>query len=107
MFKGEKYITSGILQKIPLRLVSILYDKIYLLNKKINLDYLQVFDVKTDFINDEYFYIISHKQENPNYKIKYKILKKLNEPIIDEKIYIINSDVEQYSYSTVLLAEEY
>ena len=47
MFK-HKFITSGIQMEIPMNLVHILFEEIdKLVERKIEVDYLQVFNVKT------------------------------------------------------------
>lgn len=100
MFK-HKFITRGIQMEIPMNLVHILFEEIdKLVERKIEVDYLQVFNVKTlDFKTD--LVEIIHSQEVPEYEMTIYIDKVNLER--DLKIFVIDEN----DNATMMLAEEY
>lgn len=101
-FDSQKYITSGVRERIPLEIQLMMFDSIGFMRKKTDdqLDYLQVFKLKTIGEEGNYLLSIRHEQEIP--KMKLDIMVPVSEPI-NEKVYVID-DVE---HITMLLAEEY
>ncbi|MCI6693269.1 MAG: DUF960 domain-containing protein [Clostridium sp.] len=101
MFKKEsRYITRGANEKLDLRLQLILWSMIDKLNEEgKELDYLQVFKVR----KCKEGIVIEHSQEVPEYKEKYVIA--LDDIEINESIKVFF--IDDYKYSTMMLAEEY
>ena len=99
--ESNRYITRGVNENIDIRLQLIMWSMIDKLKqeKKIKVDYLQVFNLRRDGSS----IIIEHSQECPNYKKVYSILDEDIEFSGKEKIFVIDSE----DYSTMLLAEEY
>ncbi|XMB85882.1 DUF960 family protein [Mycoplasmatota bacterium WC44] len=102
MFTGDKYITRGVSQLSPW-----IPEKVYALikeaSKKVELDYLQVFElksVKDPELVDNYFTTITHTQEQPDYM--FQICVNSNEAV-NEKLFCIDSD----TFHTLLKASEY
>ncbi|EDS81691.1 hypothetical protein ABE450_002743 [Clostridium perfringens] len=101
MFKKEsRYITRGANEKLDLRLQLILWSMIDKLNEEgKELDYLQVFKVR----KCKEGIVIEHSQEVPEYKEKYVIA--LDDIEINESIKVFF--IDDYKYSTMMLAREY
>ena len=101
MFKKEsRYITRGANEKLDLRLQLILWSMIDKLNEEgKELDYLQVFKVR----KSKEGIVIEHSQEVPEYKEKYVIA--LDDIEINESIKVFF--IDDYKYSTMMLAREY
>ena len=101
MFKKEsRYITRGANEKLDLRLQLILWNMIDKLNEEgKELDYLQVFKVR----KCKEGIVIEHSQEVPEYKEKYVIDLENIEVNGNIKVFVI----DDYEYSTMMLAEEY
>ena len=101
MFKKEsRYITRGANEKLDLRLQLILWSMIDKLNEEgKELDYLQVFKVR----KCKEGIVIEHSQEGPEYKEKYVIA--LDDIEINESIKVFF--IDDYKYSTMMLAREY
>lgn len=100
MFK-HKFITRGIQMEIPMNLVHILFEEIdKLVERKIEVDYLQVFNVKTLDFKTGLVEII-HSQEVPEYEMTIYIDKVNLER--DLKIFVIDEN----DNATMMLAEEY
>ena len=101
MFKKEsRYITRGANEKLDLRLQLILWNMIDKLNEEgKELDYLQVFKVR----KCKEGIVIEHSQEVPEYKEKYVIA--LDDIEINESIKVFF--IDDYKYSTMMLAREY
>lgn len=102
MFKKDnRYITRGINEEIDIRLQLAMWSIIDTLkeDKKIKLDYLQVFKIE----HENNFIKIEHEQEVPKYKNTH-ILEaydiKVNKKV---KVYVIDSG----DYSTMLFPSEY
>ncbi len=98
---GTRYLTRGIRNKVPLQVQFILWALLNeLVKSSIIADYFQIFTFKIE--NDEL--IITHEQEQPEYKVKYHVkLRDEYEILTSIKIYIIDDE----THSTMLLAEEY
>lgn len=101
MFKKEnRYVTRGANEKLDLRLQLILWNMIDKLNEEgKELDYLQVFRIR----KCEEGVVIEHSQEVPEYKEKYVLT--LGDIEIEETIKVFV--IDDYVYSTMMLAEEY
>ena len=101
MFKKEsRYITRGANEKLDLRLQLILWSMIDKFNEDgKELDYLQVFKVR----KCKEGIVIEHSQEVPEYKEKYVIA--LDDIEINESIKVFF--IDDYKYSTMMLAREY
>lgn len=100
MFK-HKFITRCIQMEIPINLVHILFEEIdKLVERKIEVDYLQVFNVKTLDLKTGLVEII-HSQEVPEYEMTIYIDKVNLER--DLKIFVIDEN----DNATMMLAEEY
>ena len=95
MFNGSKYLTKGINEKISLELQIFIWSIIEEMPEP--KDYLQIF--KLTAISDGIQKII-HCQEVPKYKAEYIVI---TENAVNEKIYVI----DDWDYSTMLLADEY
>ena len=94
MFNNQRYLTKGVQSEIPLELQLFMWGCIdKLLEER---DYFQVFKLE----NLGGIQKITHFSEQPEYHKEYLI--PTNKPIT-AKIYIIDND----TYSTMLLAEEY
>jgi len=102
MFNNKRYITRGVSESISESLQLAVWNFIDLLKLKENLelDYLQVFELRFISSNSTLNQEITHSQEVPPYKKIYLI--STTNPV-NAKIYVID-DVD---HSTMLLAEEY
>ncbi|NMM65124.1 DUF960 domain-containing protein [Clostridium sp. P21] len=101
MFNNERYMTKGIQQEIPLELQLFLWNCIDTLKEEgQKLDYLQVFELTKERVDDVFFQKIEHRQEVPEYSKSYRLI--FNE-LIEAKIFVIDDG----TYSTMMLAEEY
>lgn len=101
MFKKEsRYITRGANEKLDLRLQLILWNMIDKLNEEDKkLDYLHVFRIR----KCKEGVVIEHSQEVPEYKEKYVLTLEDIEIKETIKVFVI----DDYVYSTMMLAEEY
>lgn len=93
---GQRYITKGIDESVPLDLVTFMWSVIDELKATRKLDYLQVFTLKAN----KKVQVIEHHQEVPSYSKTYNIL--YENPIV-AKIFVIDDG----DHETMLLAEEY
>lgn len=103
-FSGERYLTMGIQDKVPLQVQLTLWGCIEDLKKKnIAVDYLQVFKTKVDENSKQL--IIEHSQEMPEYSKIYFLDIEINTAteMNGLKLFVIDDG----EYSTMLLAEEY
>ena len=100
-FDGNRYITSGIQETIPLAIQIMMFESLaYMERKAGELDRLQIFRLSTIEKDGDLLLHIKHEQEVPEAKLSYIV------PVdesIDAKVYIID-DVD---HVTMLLAEEY
>lgn len=101
-FDDERYITKGINARLPKEIQLMLFAGLDLMRIKTGnqLDYLQIFKLKTVEQDKKFLLRIRHEQEIPEAGIDYFMV--IDEPI-DEKVYIID-DGERI---TMLLVEEY
>lgn len=97
-FKSTKYITRGIQSTLPFEIQLLLWNMIDVMNVE-KKDYLQVFKFKIIDKNDHVVQI-EHSQEEPKYKNTIEIILNITD---DTTIFCI----DDISYSTMLLAEEY
>lgn len=96
MFNGQRYLTRGVQEQVSIPLQVTLWRMIE--NLKIEVDYLQIFEIEQ--ISDDQIKI-THKQEEPQYE---KVTVKSGMIASTHlKIYVI----DEYEYSTMLLAKEY
>lgn len=101
MFDNSRYMTMGVKNEIPTELQLFMWDCINKLNEQEKeLDYLQVFELQKIRFNDFEYQRIEHRQEVPKYKRIYNIFPA---EMVDAKVFIIDDG----SYSTMMLAEEY
>lgn len=101
MFDNNRYMTIGIQQEIPIELQIFLWNSIDTLKEQEEeLDYLQVFELTRERIDDVFFQNIEHRQEVPKYSITYRLFSK---EMVNAKIFVIDDG----TYSTMMLAEEY
>ena len=98
MFKNERYLTVGIANTLPPWLVFMLWDSID--NMETPVDYLQVFSVSCEEKDGLSHLTIVHSQENPEYTQTYTAV---SQDKVNAKIFVIDDG----SYSTMMLAEEY
>ena len=94
MFNNQRYLTNGVQAEIPLELQLFMWECLDRMSEP--KDYFQVFRLE----NLGGIQKITHFSEQPEYHKEYLI--PTNKPIT-AKIYIIDND----TYSTMLLAEEY
>ncbi|MGL4670969.1 MAG: DUF960 family protein [Cetobacterium sp.] len=97
-FKSTKYITRGIQSTLPFEIQLLLWNMIDVMNVE-KKDYLQVFKFKIIDKNDHVVQI-EHSQEEPKYKNTIEIILNITD---DTTVFCI----DDISYSTMLLAEEY
>ena len=106
MFKKNLYITRGINESIREDIILLLWSLIHEHEGKRELDYLQVFELKTIKVNSGNVLSIHWTQEQPEWEttLYYPDI----DIDIDTKVWVIcsgeNTDQE---YSTMLLPEEY
>ncbi len=99
--QDNRYMTRGVQEKIPAELQLFMWNCIdELKTKGEKLDYLQVFNLTNDRVDDLFFQKIEHSQEIPKYN---KVFRIFADEIIDAKIFVIDDK----THSTMLLAEEY
>ena len=110
MFNKQKYLTSGVLNSIPIDVIITLFILIDKLKDKMEVDYLQVFEITSKENNN---YEIIHKQEEPLYEEKFLYESPISDynssfPKLDKcKVLIIDDTGTEEGNITVLLAEEY
>ena len=101
-FNGNRYLTKGIQNEIPLELQIILWFMIDdNIKKSLKMDYLQIFELSPYYKNDKIYQKIIHHQEVPKRKSE-KILNIFEKPIT-AKIYVIDDS----SHCTMLFNHEY
>ncbi|MDD4834013.1 MAG: DUF960 family protein [Lutispora sp.] len=100
MFDGQKYVTCGVNSSVDPNIQLFIWNLIENLKSKIQLDYLQVFELSKIIYLGKPAQKLTHSQEIPYHTQEY-ILS--NDEPVDQKIYII----DDYTHSTMLLAEEY
>ena len=106
MFKKNLYITRGIDESIPKPVINILWNLIHQDEGKRELDYLQVFVLKTIGTRDGKSLWIRWTQEQPEYSLDVYFPDITID--IDTKVWVICSgEGSEEEYSTMLLPEEY
>lgn len=101
MFDNKRYMTNGVKSEVPVELQLFMWNCIDTLKEQgYKLDYLQVFELKKERVDDIFFQKIEHCQEVPKYKKTYRVSSK---EMIETKIFVIDDK----THSTMLLAEEY
>lgn len=96
--KDNIYITVGIQRTIPQDIQMLLLDLYD--NLEGDKDYLQVFELKKEIQDGKVVQIIRHKQEVPEYNVKY--ILEYNDAV-NAKVFLI----EEGEYLIMILAEEY
>ena len=100
-FDGNRYITSGIQQEIPLAIQLMMFESLALMERKAGeLDRLQVFRLTTKEKDGAFLLNIRHEQVIPEASMDYFMPV---DEAVNAKVYIID-DVD---HVTMLLAEEY
>lgn len=101
-FSGSRYVTKGVAENFPMELQVALFSAIKRMSEKVcgQLDYLQVFEIATEFKGQKKFLHIYHMQECPEAKLEYFIPTDVE---VNGRAYMID-DVD---HITLLLAEEY
>ena len=98
--RNNRYVTRGVNEEVDIRLQLIMWSMIDKLNEEgKELDYLQVFKIR----KCEEGIVIEHSQEVPAYKEKYVLDLENIEVNGNIKVFVI----DDYEYSTMMLAEEY
>jgi Staphylococcal protein of unknown function (DUF960). len=99
----KRYMTSDIQQKLPLELVSFLWDCINQAGTTVSLDYLQVFKLRVEKndVSGKLLQYIMHTQEVPPFSKEYMI-DVIGEGINDT-IYVIDN----IEYQTMLFSSNY
>ena len=99
--KYNRYTTKGVEREIPIELQLFLWDCVdKLKDLGEELDYLQVFELTKERVNDIFFQRIEHNQEVPEYSKDYNIFPT---EMVDVKVYV----VDESSAITMMLAMEY
>ena len=93
-------MTKGISTGLPLEFSIFLWTLIDELKGKVELDYLQVFKLKSEPYENKFKITITHEQEVPQYQ---KVHSCYSERLIDGKIFVIDDD----THSTMLWSYEY
>jgi hypothetical protein len=96
----KRYITRGVNEEVSLNIQILLWNLIESTSYEVELDYLQVFELKVINSNGITAQKIIHKQEVPYYQKEYTL--NIDNPV-NAKLYVIDS----IDYVTMMLAEEY
>lgn len=101
-FSGSRYVTSGVAENFPIELQVALFSAVEQMSEKVSgqLDYLQVFEIATEFKGQKKFLHIYHMQEYPEAKLEYFIPT-------DEEVTGRAYMIDDVDHITLLLAEEY
>ena len=106
MFQKNLFITKGIDESIPKHIINLLWNLIHQQVGKRELDYLQIFEVKTIGTKGEKSLWVHWTQEQPEYSVDLYFPDITTD--IDTKIWVICSgEGTEDEYSTMLLPEEY
>lgn len=101
MFDNNRFITKGVQQNIPIELQLFIWNCIDKIKNQGNqMDYLHVFELTKERADDIFFQKIEHRQKVPQYIKTYNIFAST---LVDAKVFVIDDG----TYSTMLLAEEY
>ena len=101
MFDKERYITSHANGVLPMELQILLWKCIDEWRRKIEQDYLKVFELSISIRNGKEVQVIKHYQEEPKYQEEIEIMD--YEQLIVDKVYVIDDG----EYSTMLMASDY
>lgn len=101
MFEGDRFMTRGVHENIPIELQLFIWEAIERMPEP--KDYFQVFDIKIE----KGLQVIHHYSEQPEFNMTY-ILSVVEKPVT-AKIYVIDDyyQDEDKHIATMLLAEEY
>lgn len=99
MFQGERYVTKGVMAKIPAYLQNVMWYMIETMEVQ-DKDYLQVFNLSWTWENGQPKQQLIHSQEHPPYHKEYTF--SANHPVL-AKMFVIDDG----THSTMLLVEEY
>jgi Staphylococcal protein of unknown function (DUF960). len=103
--KIQRYMTKGIQETLPIELQFFLWElQINLRATKKDIDYLQIYKLSTISKGFCTLQVIHHEAENPKYNAFYYLEP---EKCMEDKIYIITDNYEDYSVETMLFASEY
>lgn len=106
MFKKNLYITRGIEEALPINIINILWGLLHEHEGKRELDYLQVFELKTIGKDDAKVLNVHWTQEQPEYSLDLYFPDITQD--FDLKVWVICSgENTEDEYSTMLLPEEY
>ena len=100
MFDGQRYVTAGVSSSVDPNVQLFILNLIEELKGKIQLDYLQVFELSKIVILGRFVQKIVHSQEIPHHRQEY-IINTIDP--IDEKVFVIDDG----PCSTMLLSHEY
>lgn len=100
MFNNKRYVTAGVNSTIDPSVQLFIWNLIEVLKSKIQVDYLQIFELSKIVRSDGSAQMIVHIQEIPHHRQEY-ILS--NTETVDRKIYAIDDGM----HCTMLLSEEY
>lgn len=95
MFENQKFLTRGITAQLPLWMINMLWLMILTMEVQ-EKDYLQVFTLTKTLTGQH----IVHTQEQPPYHYELDVPC---DDAVDVKVFVI----DDLTYSTMLLAEEY
>ena len=106
MFKKNLYITRGIDESIPKEVINLLWSLLHEHEGKRELDYLQVFVLKTLQTKSGKSLLVKWTQEQPAYSLDIYFPNITTD--LDTKVWVICSgEGTEEEYSTMLLPEEY
>lgn len=95
MFENQKFLTRGVENEIPSWLINLMWHMVLTMEVE-EKDYLQVFTLTKTATGQH----IVHKQEQPPYRYELDVECP---DAVDSKVFVI----DDRTYSTMLLAEEY
>lgn len=95
MFNNQKFLTRGVEREIPAWLVNLMWHMVLTMEVE-EKDYLQVFTLTKTSTSQH----IVHEQEQPPYRYELEVECP---DAVDAKVFVI----DDRTYSTMLLAEEY
>lgn len=100
--KYNRYTTKGVEREIPIELQLFLWSCIDKLKEQgQELDYLQVFELTRERVNDIFFQRIEHKEEEPEYCRDYNVFPTV---IVNAKVFVVD---DESGAITMMLAMEY
>lgn len=104
MFKKNLYITRGINENLPQKLINLLWVKVQGVDNR-KLDYLQVFEFENKGTKDKPKLLVKWSQEVPEHTETFEV-DNISTDV--EKVWIIcTAENTPDEYSTMLLPEEY